>query len=133
VKANLVYSATRWMSLGMMYNYYSGTPYNRLFYNDLSKGYTDYRATIGTSPGANLNDPGDDRPLRLPDIHDLSAQMRINLLPFIGQKLEVYANVLNVLGLRTTTSVVQNDTADFGSQAGRMAPFRIRLGLNYRY
>jgi hypothetical protein len=133
VKANLVYSATRWLSLGMMYNYYSGTPYNRLFYNDLSKSYTDYRAGLGTNPGSNANDPSDDRPLRLPDIHDLSAQVRVNLLPLLGQRLEVYANVLNVLGLRTTTSVVQNDTPDFGSQSGRMAPFRLRLGLNYRY
>jgi hypothetical protein len=29
--------------------------------------------------------------------------------------------------------VVQNDTADFGTQSGRMAPFRVRLGFNYRY
>jgi hypothetical protein len=133
IKTNLVYSATAWMSLGVMYNYYSGTPYNRLFYNDQSKGYTDYRSAIGSNPGTNVNDPGDDRPLRLPDMHDLSAQVRVSLLPFIGQKLDVYANVLNVLGLRTTTSVVQNDTAEFNSQSGRMAPFRIRIGLNYRY
>jgi hypothetical protein len=133
VKTNLVYSATGWLSLGLMYNYYSGTPHSRLYYNDFTKGFSDYRAAIGTNPGANVNDPADDRPLRLPDQHDLSAQVRVSLLPFLGQRLELYANVLNVLGLRTTTSVVQNDTADFGTQSGRMAPFRIRLGLNYRY
>jgi hypothetical protein len=59
--------------------------------------------------------------------------VRVNLLPVIGQKLELYVNVLNALALRTTTAVVQNDTPDFGTQSARMAPFRLHLGLNYRY
>jgi hypothetical protein len=133
VKMNFVYQATTWMSLGMMYNYYSGTPYNRLFRNDQTAAYENYRATIGVNPGANINDRSDDRPLRLPDVYDLSAQLRVSLLQLTGQKLDLYANVLNVLGLRTTTSVVQTDTPDFGTQVGRMAPFRVRLGVNYRY
>jgi hypothetical protein len=133
VKLNWVYQATPWMSLGMMYNYYSGTPYNHLYRNDQTTNYDNYRAQTGVNAGANVNDPGDDRPLRLPDVHDISAQLRVSLAQLTGQKLELYANVLNVLGLRTTTSVVQNDTADFGTSAGRMAPFRVRLGFNYRY
>jgi hypothetical protein len=133
VKANLVYQITPWLSTGIMYNYYSGTPYNHLYRNDQTTNYENYRASLGINPGTNINDPTDDRPLRLPDLHDFNAQIRFNLLPLTGQKLELYANVLNALALRTTTSVVQNDTADFGSQTGRMAPFRVRLGLNYRY
>src|SRR5205085_3380046 len=113
-KMNFVYQATNWLSLGMMYNYYSGLPYNRYFRNDQTLSYENLRAQTGSNPGNNINDPSDDRILRLPDIHDISGQVRMNLLPFIGQKLEIYANVLNMLRLRTTTAVLQNDTSDFG-------------------
>jgi hypothetical protein len=133
IKVNATWQATPWMSLGLMYNYYSGTPYNRLFRNDQTTNYENYRAALGINPGTNLNDPSDDRMLRNADIHDVSAQIRVSLAQLTGQKLELYGNILNVLGLRTTTSVVQNDTADFGTQTGRMAPFRVRLGVNYRY
>jgi hypothetical protein len=133
IKLNLVYAVTPWLSTGVMYNYYSGTPYSHLYRNDQTTNYENYRARIGYNPGTNVNDPTDDRQLRLPDLHDLDAQVRVNLQPLIGQKLELYAVILNTLGLRTTTAVVQNDTPDFGTQTGRLAPFRVRLGLNYRY
>jgi hypothetical protein len=133
IKMNAVFQAATWMSLGLMYNYYSGTPYDRRFRNETTTGFDDYRAPRGVNPGPNVNDPNDDRALRLPDQHDIAAQVRVSLAPLIGQKLELYANVLNVFGLRTTTSVVQNEGADYGTQSGRFAPFRVRLGLNYRY
>jgi len=133
VKANMVYQITPWLSAGLMYNYYSGLPYNHLYRNDQTTNYEDYRARLGYNAGVNVNDPTDDRPLRLPDLQDLSTQVRVNLLPLTGQKLELYANFLNTLGLRTTTAVVQNDTPDFATQSGRVPPFRIRVGLNYRY
>ena len=60
-------------------------------------------------------------------------QVRFNLLPVIKQRLDVYVDVLNVLALRTTTSVTQNEGPTFGLPAGRTGPMRIRLGLNYRY
>jgi hypothetical protein len=133
IKANFVYQVTPWLSAGVMYNYYSGTPFNHLYRNDQTTNFENYRARLGYNAGANVNDPSDDRPLRLPDIQDLNAQIRVNLQSVIGQKLELYANVLNALGLRTTTSVVQNDTADFATPVNRLAPFRVRVGLNYRY
>jgi hypothetical protein len=133
VKLNMVWQATPWLSLGVMYNYYSGQPYNRLFRNDLSGAYEDYRAHLGVNPGANLNDPSDDRQLRLPDQQDINAQVRVSLKPLIRQDLKLYANVLNILAIRTTTAVVQNDAFDFGTMTGRFAPFRVRIGLEYRY
>jgi hypothetical protein len=133
VKLNLVYQATGWLSLGVMYNYFSGQPYNRLFRNDQTTNFEDYRARLGTSPGANVNDPNDDRDLRYPDQQDVNAQVRVSLKPLLGQDLKLYANVLNILALRTTTAVVQNDTAEFGTISSRMSPFRVRLGLEYRY
>ena len=133
IKLNLVYQATRWLSLGVMYNYYSGLPYNRLFRNDQNASFEDYRARLGYSPGANINDPSDDRELRYPDQQDVNAQVRVSLQPLIGQDLKLYANILNVFALRTTTGVIQNDTPEFGTTSGRMPPFRVRLGIEYRY
>ena len=55
-------------------------------------------------------------------------QVRFNLLPFIKQRLDLYVDVLNVLALRTTTGVTQNEGPTFGLPTGRTGPMRIRLG-----
>jgi hypothetical protein len=129
----LSYQLGRWASVGTRYLYYSGLMYNRFFRNDETTGFEDLRAQTGLNAGTNVNDPGDDRPLRLPDVHDLNVQLRVNWQPLIGQRLETFVDVLNVLATRTTTSVAQNDGPDFGVLRNRMAPFRIRLGVMYRY
>jgi hypothetical protein len=133
IHLTLSYEATRWLSFGARYLYYSGLMYNRLFRNDETTAFENLRARTGLNPGANLNDPGDDRELRLPDVHDMNVQARVNWLPLIGQRLETFVDVLNVLATRTTTSVAQNDGQDFGTLRTRLAPFRIRLGVMYRY
>ena len=51
------------------------------FRNDETGKYEDYRARVGVNPGTNINDPGDDRALRLPDIQQLNVQLRANLQP----------------------------------------------------
>jgi hypothetical protein len=133
VKANLTYRFTPWFSTGVRYSYYSGLPYSRVFRNDQTQQYEDYRARVGVNPGTNLNDPGDDRELRLPDQQSLNAQMAFNFMPLINHDLEAFVDVLNVLGLRTTTTVAENDGQDFGISRGREPPFRFRLGLRYKY
>jgi hypothetical protein len=133
VKANLQLVATNWLSFGVRYSFLSGFPYNRLFRNDETGSYENYRAQVGVNPGSNINDPGDDRPLRLPDRQELNTQVRVSLLPLIGQRLDFYVDMLNVLGLRTVTSVSQNDGQDFGVERGWLEPFRMRLGINFRY
>jgi hypothetical protein len=133
VHLTLSYEATRWLSFGARYLYYSGLTYNRLFRNDETTAFENLRARTGLNPGTNINDPGDDRELRLPDIHDMNVQARVNWLPLTGQRLETFVDVLNVLAVRTTTAVAQNDGQDFGTLRSRMTPFRIRLGLMYRY
>ena len=45
----------------MRYSFASGFPYNRLFRNDVTNSYENYRALRGINPGTNLNDPNDDR------------------------------------------------------------------------
>jgi hypothetical protein len=133
VKVNLTYQVSRWLSTGARYSYMSGMPYSRLFRNDVTGSFQDRRSQIGTNPGNNLNDPSDDRELRLPDRMSMNLQTRANLEPLLGQKLDFYVDFLNLLALRTPTAVGQNDGQEFGLTTSRMSPFQIRLGLNYRY
>jgi hypothetical protein len=133
VKGSLSFQATTWLSFGSRTTYTSGQPTERLFRNDETGTYDVYRATRGINPGANVNDPGDDRQLRLPDQFELNLQGRLNLLPLIGKRLDLYVDVLNALAIRTVTTVGTNDGQDFGVERAWMDPFRIRLGLNFRY
>jgi hypothetical protein len=133
VKANLSYAATRWLSATVRYSYYSGLPYSRRFRNSVTNSYDDLRARVGTNPGNNLNDPADDRGLRMPDIQSLNAQVAFNFLPLIGHQLETYVDVLNVLGLRTPNAVEESAGPLFGTPRGWEGPLRIRLGMRYRY
>ena len=133
IKASLAYQATRWLSFGSRTFYTSGFPYDRLFRNAETNTFDVYRATRGINPGTNINDPGDDRDLRLPDRLEVNLQTRVNLLPLLGRQLDFYVDVLNLLALRTATGLATNDGQDFGVARTWMPPFRIRLGLNFRY
>ena len=81
IKASLGYQATPWLSFGSRTFYTSGFPYDRLFRNPETTNYDVYRALRGVNPGTNINDPSDDRELRLPDQLEMNLQARVNLLP----------------------------------------------------
>jgi hypothetical protein len=132
IKLSLTYGVASWLSFGGRYSFASGFPYSHLYRNDVTGSYEDYRAARGFNPGNNINDPADDRELRLPNVQDLNVQVRLSLLPLIGQKLDFYVDALNILNLRTATSYGQNDRQTFGVESAWMAPFRVRLGLDYR-
>jgi hypothetical protein len=132
-RATMTYEWARWLSTGFIYDYRSGRPYLRRFRNIVTGGYDDYRAPVGINPGTNLNDPADDREVRMPDIQAFNIQTRINWKPLIGIQLETYVDILNALALRTTTAVQQNDGPDWGSPQARLDPFRLRVGFRYRY
>jgi hypothetical protein len=133
IKVSGQLSATNWLSFGMRYNFASGFPYQRLFRNDVTGAYENLRATRGINPGGNLNDPGDDRPLRMPDRQELNVQVRISMLPLIGHRLDFYVDALNILNLRTPTGYGANDGTTFGTESSWLAPFRLRAGMNYRF
>jgi hypothetical protein len=135
IKANLAYRFTPWLSTSWRSSYYSGLPYSRKFRNDQTAKFEDQRARQGSNPGVDVNDPADDRNLRLPDFLTVNAQLAFNLKPLIAQDLEFYADVLNVLALRSTTAVVEEDGPLFGTTTagGRMEPVRVRFGMRYRY
>jgi hypothetical protein len=133
VRASMAYQLTDWLSTGVVYNYYSGAPYSRKFFNSETGKYEDYRARVGTDPGANVNDPGDDRQLRMPDIMKLNLQLRANLKPLFKVNLELFTDIINILGLRTATAVYVENSSSFGQPSAFLDPFRVRIGARFRY
>jgi hypothetical protein len=133
LKANLSYRLSAWLGLGFRYSFIAGTPYSRYFRNDVTGNFENLTAPVGINPGANVNDPSDDRALRLPDAHSFNAQLAFNLEPLIGSKLEAFVDVLNLLGTRTTTAVTQSDGPSFAQPSARMSALHVRLGARYRY
>src|SRR6185369_7326635 len=68
-KVSLNYRVSPWLGMGLRYQFISGTPYNRYFRNDVTGNFENQSAPVGINPGTNINDPSDDRQLRLPDTH----------------------------------------------------------------
>jgi len=133
IRATATWQTTRWLSTGYIVRYRSGAPYQRFYRNDELANMTDYRAPVGTNPGANINDPSDDTALRLPDLLEMNLQVRINFKPLTGIDLDAYVDTLNILAARTTTSVTQTDGATWGQTLERLPPMRMRVGFRYRY
>jgi len=122
-----------WLSTGIRYVYTSGTAGRRLFFDPVTGAYNQYRAGVGVDPGNNLNDPADNRTLRLPDLQNLNIQVRAVLKPLIGHDISVFADIVNALGLRTAVTQGTADGRDFGLTLTRLDPFRVRFGLDYRF
>jgi hypothetical protein len=140
VRATAAIAVTPWLTCGALYNYQSGRPYQRRFRNPVTGGFDDHRAPAGIDPGPNVNDPGDDRALRLPDQQLLNLQARINWRAFVSGRLrdldvETYLDVLNVLALRTPVAVQENDSGqgDWGTPTELMPPFRLRIGFRVHW
>jgi hypothetical protein len=132
IRALASYQATPWLSVGVIYNFLSGGPYNRYFYDPSYQAFIDYRAQRGNDPRGNLN-PDDDAPLRLPDLSVLDVQARLSLLKWVHQPLDIFCDVQNIMGLRTTTDVLEQDGPFWGRPIGRLPPTRARLGLEWKY
>jgi hypothetical protein len=77
--------------------------------------------------------PDDDAPLRLPDVSRLDVQARFSLMRLVKQPLELFVDVTNILGLRTTTGVFEQDGPFWGRQVSRLGPTSARLGVQYRF
>jgi hypothetical protein len=132
VRAQIAWQARTWMSVGVNYLFASGGPYNRYHFDAIFGSYSRFQAQRGHDSRGTLS-PDDDVPLRLPDITSLDLQVRFNLRPIIKQNLELWANVFNLLALRTTLSVIEEDGPFWGRTLGRMQPTYARLGVRYRF
>jgi hypothetical protein len=132
LRALVTYEVATWLSLGVIYQFQSGGPYNRLFLDPSYQTFSSFRAQRGYNPGGNLN-PDDDAPLRLPDVSRLDVQARFSLMRLVKQPLELFVDVTNILGLRTTTGVFEQDGPFWGRQVSRLGPTSARLGVQYRF
>lgn len=133
IRTQGTYAATTYLSVGFIYNYTSGGPYNRYYQNLVTREFTDLRTRTGYDTNGTLNTTSDDRPLRLPDIQDLGLQARVNLKKLTRFNAEVWADALNLLGLRTTTSVDERDGPTWGQTITRLRPTRLRIGIDFRF
>ena len=133
IRGALTYAVLPWLSLGSTYSYSSGSPYTRFYRNPTSGRFEDLHARVGVDPGTNINDPADDRALRLPDVQRLNLKVSSNLRPLIGHNAEVFVDLLNVLNLRTPTAVVVENGPNFGAPRTLMNRTLMRLGARYRY
>ncbi len=127
------YQATKWLTFGMVYRYTSGYPYTKYFYNVQTGGRDDLRARVGLNPGNDINDPKDDRPLRMPDTTQFNVSIRANLKPLTGTQTEFFVDVINVFNLRETTGVVTEDGPRFGQTSARQSTTLFRLGFRFKY
>jgi hypothetical protein len=124
------------LSVGGTAVYLSGRPYNHYYLNNYYGDYYDRRARRGFDPGEDLDDPSDDKELRLPDQFFVNARVMWRLEELTGQDIQLMADVFNVLNARPTTSVEQrhvNDGAGFGRPLTRANPLSAQLALRYRF
>lgn len=127
------------LSFGTTLSYATGTPYSRLYYNGYLNGYFDRRAPRGMDPG-DLNDPDDDRPLRTDSVLVWNLQGTYDLSRWTGiDQLALQLQIDNMLFGRAAVKVEERDVAatdaggGFGSALVRQEPFRVHLGLAFRY
>jgi hypothetical protein len=133
VGVQAIYAFTRWLSAGVTYQFLSGGPYNRFGFDQEFRSFSRFQTRRGYDSRGTLN-PDDDVQLRLPDISVLNLQVRVNLRPLIGQQVEVFGDLFNMLALRTTTDVIEADVDGFfGVGIARLPPMSLRFGLRYRF
>jgi hypothetical protein len=131
MRALVSYDMTNYLSFGVIYQFLSGAPYSHYYYDSQYGTFNALKTKRGYDTRNTLS-LDDDVPLRLPDISALNLQVRLSMLPFIKQRLEFYFDLFNVLGLRTTTAVIQTDRF-FGRSIDRLDPTHVRLGVQYRF
>jgi hypothetical protein len=132
VRLQATYMFRPWLSAGVVYDFLSGGPYNRFIYDSEYQSFNAFGTRRGYDTRGTIN-PDDDSPLRLPDLSSLDLQGRVSLNKWLGQKVDVFVDVLNIMALRTTVSVIQQDGPFWGRPSRRMPATRARFGLRYRF
>jgi hypothetical protein len=132
IRAQTTFQLRRWVSVGASYQFMSGGPYNRYFFDPIYGSFSALGTRRGYDSQGTIN-PDDDVPLRLPDLSMLNLQVRVNLKSVINQSVEIFGDLFNLLALRTPTGVIETDGPFFGRPAGRQLPTRLRMGMRYRW
>jgi hypothetical protein len=124
--------------IGGLFNYVSGTPISKQFFNTNDGGYTNLRAPQGNDPGKGAglstpNDPGRWSEFRLPDTISLDLRMGYDFNALIHQHIILMADFFNLFNLSTPTSLDNTNSSTFATVTARQRPFRFELGLRYVY
>jgi hypothetical protein len=132
IRGQVVYVPRNWISFGAVYQFISGRPYDRFFWDSEYQDFSRRAAQRGHDSRGNL-DPDDDIPLRTPDLSELGLQVRFYLKPIIKKQLELWIDFDNVLALRTPTGVIEVDGPNWGRPAGRLPPLNLEVGARFKY
>lgn len=127
------YDFSRYFTAGAAFEYRTGFPLTKAYYNHRYGGNSNYRSPIGTAPSG-PNDIERISELRTPDQVDFDVRLTFNLLPNKGLgDLLLGLDFFNVLDLRTATGTRTADNAQYGQVTGRKTPRRLQLSLTYEY
>jgi hypothetical protein len=127
------YDVTSHLIVGGSWQYQSGSPLTKGFFNYEDGDYSNRRSPAGTTPSM-PNDPKTISEFRTPDFMQLDITLRYDVMPLqFRHRLQLVADVFNVLNTGLATGYTATDIMRFGQVTGRQAPRRIQLGLAYRY
>jgi hypothetical protein len=128
VRALVTYDLRQRASFGLAYRLDSGAPAPQItVFSPASPRRDDYRARVGITPAIAIAASG-----RGPITHSLDLQARAAGRPLLGVDVDLYVDVINLLGTRMEP-LAAADGADFGVLAGASQRRWIRLGVGYRY
>jgi hypothetical protein len=125
---------THGFNVGANFQYVTGGPLSKGYFNFFSAGYGNLRSPQGTDPYSQ-NNPRGFSEFRLPDIMELDVRVSYDMHALVKQHIVLMADLFNLFDLRTPTSLTTEDTATpaFGSVGGRQGAFKFQLGARYVY
>jgi hypothetical protein len=126
------YALFSWLTLGFNVIYRNNQPRNRWYYNTVTAGYDDLRASYGFDP-RNPNDADDDVLIREDDSFLAFLQVRFKLRRLVGQDLDLWADAYNIAGNREYQGFVEEDLPTWGLPTKRRGAPYMRFGARYRY
>ncbi len=154
LKLSGFYAFRKWGTLGGTFTVQSGTPWDKLYYNNFFGDYEDRRAQRGYDP-RDLSTTADDVELRMPTLVTMDLKATLNLEPLTRMlfgmplKLEFISEVFNLFNLRTAVDDPNDSTrtatgyenryllpgapTQWGDILNKQSPFRVRFGMRYRY
>ncbi|HYO53867.1 carboxypeptidase regulatory-like domain-containing protein [Archangium sp.] len=124
------------LSIGPGFTFATGTPLAKRYQTANNTTGTILRSPVGTTPGAG-NDPLQVAEFRTPDILTVNARVAYDFEELTGQKFTLIADMFNLFNTATPTALLRDDSTilpnNFGQVSARQQPFRLQLGLRYRY
>jgi hypothetical protein len=120
------------LTAGAFFNYLSGAPLRKLYYNPYDADYTNMRSPRGTEPGTG-NSPNQVAEFRLPDTVTVNVRLSFDMHELIHQHVILIADLFNLFNLSTPTGLENRDLPTFSQVTTRQTPFRFQLGLRYVY